>query len=54
MIIGLTSGDNMGDGPLATRTLPTGQKAEVISLTYGRARICVISPTCNMSYDDSW
>lgn len=37
----------------ATKQLPGNRTAEVIPLTYGRARICV-GTTGSMGYDDLW
>lgn len=34
--------------------LPNGRKADVIHLTFGRARICLVSESCEFSYDDTW
>jgi hypothetical protein len=34
--------------------LPNGREADVIDLTYGRARLCLVSETCDLSYDDVW
>jgi hypothetical protein len=39
---------------LAKRTLPTGRKAEVIPLTFGRARIALVNERNEMVYDDLW
>lgn len=39
---------------LSGHSLPNGRKIDVIPLTYGRARICLITVGCEMSYDDSW
>jgi hypothetical protein len=38
----------------AERKLPNGRKAEVIPLTFGRARICLTSVACEFAYDDGW
>lgn len=36
------------------RTLPNGREAEVIPLTFGRARLCLISRMWAPNYDDAW
>ena len=35
-------------------TLPNGRLAEIVSLTFGRARICLVSEYCRFSYDSVW
>jgi hypothetical protein len=35
-------------------TLPNGRKVEIMSLTFGRARICLMSEYSRLCYDDMW
>jgi hypothetical protein len=44
----------MTGDPILERKLANGRLAEVIPLTFGRARICLVSVGCRMSYDDGW
>jgi len=39
---------------LTERILPNGRKAEVVPLTFGRARICLVDEQIPMMYDDVW
>jgi len=39
---------------LRLHPLPNGRKADIIHLTFGRARICLVSETCDLTYDTSW
>lgn len=39
---------------LRLHELPNGRKVDVIHLTFGRARVCLVSPNCDVSYDDEW
>lgn len=39
---------------LHERTLPNGRRAEIYGLTFGRARLCLISPIDRFMYDDEW
>ena len=34
--------------------LPNGRLAEIVALTFGRARICLVSLECRLAYDDLW
>lgn len=38
----------------AQKRLPDGRLAEVIPLTFRRARLVVINRYCEYSYDDGW
>ena len=44
----------MLDSPLFSRVLPDGRTADVIPLTYGRARIVVGKEPERFGYDDAW
>lgn len=39
---------------LDAHVLPNGRKVDVIPLTYGRARICLVNERERFSYDDTW
>lgn len=39
---------------LAVRELPNGRIAEVVRLTFGRARICLVNEHVPLVYDDVW
>jgi hypothetical protein len=34
--------------------LPNGREADVIHLTFGRARIGLLNKDCDLTYEDSW
>lgn len=34
--------------------LPNGRKADVVPLTFGRARICLVNEHERYAYDDAW
>lgn len=42
------------DSVLFSRTMPDGRIADVIPLTYGRARLCVGREPERFGYDDVW
>ena len=39
---------------LFTANLPDGRSAEIVPLTFGRARITVVNEHDPLSYDDVW
>ena len=34
--------------------LPTGRRADIVPLTFSRARIALVNETCLLAYDDMW
>ncbi len=39
---------------IASRVLENGQRVEIVPLTFGRARICLVNRHFDQSYDDGW
>lgn len=35
-------------------TLPNGRRADIVPLTFHRARIALVNETCLLAYDDMW
>jgi hypothetical protein len=44
----------MNDWHITSRVLANGRRAEVVPLTFGRGRICLVNQHCDSSYDDMW
>jgi hypothetical protein len=39
---------------LRKHKLPNGREVDIIHLTFGRARICLVDEACDLTYEDSW